>query len=367
MSNEGRASEGRSGGRLIGARVRVGKGAEKARAASRRVIGAVGDEAVIEVTMLGSSGVGKTTLLASMYERFAMVVGSADLDIVASDPSTSARLQEYITNLRAMTEALTVKGGIAGTGRIREYLFDVGRRGRRPLFRLRFTDYPGNYLTKPEIAAAGESDEVQRALKRADVVLVAIDTPALIAENGKYHQQINTPRLVTDSIVRMLQEDNQRLIILVPLKAERYLADAEGPRNLAKRVEEEYELLLSYLATEEVRSKVACVLAPVQTIGSVVFSYVSEEEGSREPLFHFRAKQMGARYQPVDTDQPLRYALRFIVGKYRATEQRGLMRTMWQQVMGTDTALVTAMQEFAAGCKTDGGFKVEQSHPYLQA
>lgn len=341
-----------------GARVR-----QAAKAATAQVIGARGEDAIMDVTMLGPSGAGKTTLLASMYERFGRVIGTTDLAVVATDQSTSARMQEYLTALHSLTHSLTVKTGIAGTASIREYRFDVGRRGRRPLFTLRFTDYPGNVLMKPEFGSADDKEKIQRALHRADVVLVAIDVPALIELQGKYNTSINKSQQVTDEIIRMLQVDIPRLIILAPLKCERYVSSPAEAKNLAKRITEEYAPLLNYISGGDVRSRVGCVLTPVQTIGSVVFSRI-EEKDDGEPVFTFHTRDMNnAAYDPVDTDQPLRYAMRFAVGKYRASA--GIIRTGLLRILGTDAALVSAMQEFSAKCKTDEGFRVIQDHPFL--
>jgi hypothetical protein len=82
-------------------------------------------------------------------------------------------------------------------------------------------------------------------------------------------------------------------------------------------------------------------------------------------VFTYRSRNPGATYQPVDTDKPLRYALRFIVNKYRLSERK-LFRGIWEQVFGTDIALVAAVDNFSAGCKIDDSFKVLQPHEFLQ-
>jgi Double-GTPase 2 len=344
--------------------VRNSKVAKATGNAVSNLVGARGDDAIIDVTMLGASGVGKTTLLASMYDQFMNVIGNTDLEITASDPATSAKMHEYLSTLHAVKDQIDVKGGLAGTSEIREYLFGVGRRGRRPLFTMRFTDYPGNYLTRPDLADSKDIDLLNRALTRADVVLIAIDTPALIEENGKYNVDINSKSVVSDNLRRMLHEDTQRLVIIVPLKCERYLSEDGGAAKLTSRIEEEYSTLLNWLQRAEISERVACVIAPVQTIGSVVFSRVKEVNG--QPIFTFRTKVYGAKYSPVDTEQPLRYALKFVVAKYRSTSYRGLFRGVLQNIMGTDRSLTTAVQELSAGCKEDKGFKVIQRDTFLQ-
>ncbi|GAA1004368.1 hypothetical protein Aple_082770 [Acrocarpospora pleiomorpha] len=325
----------------------------------KQVLGARGEAAVIDVTMLGAVGVGKTTLLASMYEQFGNVIGTADLALVA-ERATSVTLQGYINDLHRVTDTVRAKDGLAGTGEVREYLFQVGRKGRPPLFDLRFTDYPGKYLISPEIDGSNMFD---RAMNRADVVVVAIDTPALMERDGRYHNFVNAPGIVIDTIMRMVSIDTPRLILLAPLKCEKWMATPDGANELADRVHHAYRPLISQLGGGAVRARTACVLTPVQTVGSVIFTRL-EEEQTGHPIFHFRLKKAGLKYAPMDTDQLLRYALRFIINKYR-TNDRGLVKTLWESIIGTDLALVNAVYEVAKDCRTSGGFAVVQDHPLL--
>jgi hypothetical protein len=241
---------------------------------------------IIDVTMLGGQGVGKTTLLASMYEQLESVAGTTDLDVVPRDFATSARMHEYLMFLRSLPRgSWSAGGGLPGTSEIREYKFDVGMRGQRPSFVLRFTDYPGGSLLRPGDHV--EHERLQRALERADVILVGIDTPALVEMSGRYHQQINAPLVVRDVLVKMLQEDTPRLIILAPLKCETYVSSPQDSEALAHVISEAYRPLLAYMGSDAVHSRVACVLTPVQTIGSVVLTGV-EMHAEGQPVFHFR-------------------------------------------------------------------------------
>jgi hypothetical protein len=354
MSREG-AAEGR-----ITMRALVGRYRELAKNQAA-ALSARGDLGLFDVTMLGSTGTGKTTLLASMYERFDEVIGRTDLAFVP-EHLTSVKLNEYITYLRSMPQTLTVKYGLPGTGDIREYLIGVGRKGRQPVIKLRFTDYPGKYLISGDVQSE-EKETVLRALTRADVILVAIDAPALMERNGRYHHVVNQPQLIRDQIKRILMGEGARLIILAPLKCEYYVGTEKGARELTARVLQAYEPMLNFIRSGEVQSRVACVLAPAQTVGSVVFSTVTEDTPG-QPVFNYHSLP-NASYQPVDTDQPLRYALRFIVNKYRM-DKRWVLQRIWQTAFGTDAALVAAVDKFAAGCKEDAGFQIIQNHAFLQ-
>ena len=355
----GNEGGGRAGGTARSGVARALVRINEATRAMNQVLASRGGGSVIDVTMLGSTGTGKTTLLTSMYECFDHVIGRTDLAMVP-DLLTSRKLQEYANELSNLPGEIRVVRGLEGTGEIREYSLGVGRRGKPSLFTLRFTDYPGKWLIA---GSAAEDEKLQRALRQADVVLVAIDTPALLERNGAYHDIVNAPRIVIDQLKQMLTEDMPRLIILVPLKCEREVATAEGRRRLTKAVTDNYAPLLNYISGGALRERVGCVLAPAQTLGSVVYSRVTEE-AKGNPVFHFVSKSRGARYQPVDTDQPLRYALRFIVNHYRM-EERDLFRRVWQRAFGADAALVAAVEQFAGGCKTDESFKILQDHAYL--
>jgi hypothetical protein len=359
VKGSGDGGTGRASERFSQAGERV---SQAARDLTTRLAGTRGEDAIIDVTMLGTTGVGKTTLLASMYECFDRTVGSTDLS-VRPDHATSVQLQRALSVLRSVPRDLEVKHFLRGTGEFREYLFGVGRRGRPPTFELRFNDYPGRFLADASLAA-DLSASLELRMNRADVVVVAIDVPALVELGGRYHDLVNVPQIVTDTIKRMLEQDTPRLVILAALKCERYVETEAGSRELAKQIAESYAGLLNYIgAPGDMQSRVACVLTPVQTIGSVVFSRV--EPGPTGPVFHYRARRVGASYQPADTDQPLRYALSFIVNKYRAS-QRGLLQGWWERFIGTDAALVAAVDAFAAGCKTEGGFMILKDHPLLQ-
>ncbi|WP_214105682.1 hypothetical protein [Acrocarpospora catenulata] len=328
----------------------------------RAFLGARGEEAIFDVTMLGAVGVGKTTLLASMYERFRWVIGNVDLSVMPDDHGTSVVLQAYINDLQRITNSVRATDGLAGTADMREYLFQVGRKARPPLFGLRFTDYPGKYLISPDADGGGKFD---RAMRRADVIVVAIDTPALMERDGRYHEFVNAPGVVIDTIIRMTEVATPRLILLAPLRCERWMGSASDARELADRVTRAYRPLLGQIGAGDARIRTACVLTPVQTVGSVVFTRL-EEDSTGHPIFHFKLRKAGLKYAPQDTDQLLRYTLRFLVNKYRRVG-RGAFRTILEQVIGTDQALTSAIQEFSRDCKTSDGFAVLQDHPLLLA
>jgi hypothetical protein len=306
-----------------------------------------------------------------MYSRMPEVIErTAPLAVIPENRTTSVVLERYVRHLSHIPRDLNVSWGIGGTAEIREYEFGVGRRGRKKAFTLRFTDYPGGYLRQEEEHA--EHALLQCALDRADIVLIGVDTPAALVEGGKYHEEMNIPRLVADEVERMLQKDTSRLIILVPLKCEYWVTSARGgqyvpsARNgeyVTERIEGKYRDLLDCIRSTEIRRRVGCVITPVQTIGSVRYSHL--EEGPGGPVFHFRRTGTEPYYRPVDIDQPLRWALRFMINKYRI-DLRNLTTTGRQQINQTDAAFIDGLERFYSHSKSGGGFKVLQDHRFLR-
>ena len=64
----------------------------------------------ILTSMLGPSGVGKTSLLTAMYEQFETTVGSAQLQLTP-DEESSAILQDRLAELKSLTHTFEVTGG----------------------------------------------------------------------------------------------------------------------------------------------------------------------------------------------------------------------------------------------------------------
>jgi hypothetical protein len=319
-----------------------------------------GPKVVITAAMLGSVGVGKTTLLASMYERFADVVGSIALDI-RPNRETSLQLQTYIDTLQQLPADVKVEAALDGTREVRRHNFAVGSTGQQPVFTLQFIDYSGQYVTHKDYEFR---EQVSQALAASDVMLVAIDAPALIEENGRFHTRINADMQVTHEIKELLSRSaDSKLIILTLLKCETYLLTEQSTKRLIDRVTEAYHPLLSYIGTDAIRPRVGCVLAAVKTIGPIKL-YEIDSTNPEKLVFRFRTTKVNAVYAPEDTDQPLRYLLRFVINKYRS-ESRPAYRVIWDRITGLDANFEAAVDSFTQGCKDAGGIVVLQDHPLL--
>jgi len=318
---------------------------------------------VMDITMLGPRGVGKTSLLVSLYDQFQGVVGAGRLEMTASDATTRTELQNYRESLRRFAQGITRDQGIAGSSRVRSHLFGLGTPGRaKPQMALRFTDIPGGLLTQTTPDA--ETAILDRALRQSGVIFLAVDSPSLMERKGQYNEETNKPELVTDFVRDALAVHGNRLVVLVPLKCEKYVASVDGTRELSAAVKETYQQLIKTVQQAVVPS--AAVLTAVQTVGSMRFSRFEPDPGKAGEMREvFRLARLGARYAPQDTDQPVRWMLRFAVNAYKRRDKTFGERFVdwWTDA---DVPLNHSLRQFSTDCKVENCFEILVNHPYLE-
>lgn len=194
--------------------------------------------------------------------------------------------------------------------------------------------------------------------------MIPIDAPALMEEKGRYHERINRPQQIKDLFKKAYKDlDSPRLIILAPVKCEKYLQDEKTAKELARRVDEGYKVLLEYLNSEKLSPWIASVITPVQTVGGLVFSRIEPDENGT-PDFYFRKVRHDAKYDPEDSEQPLRYLLSFLLKIHLQHRNSGFFSFI-RDWMGSDTHLKEAIETFSRGCKTTGGFTVLTGKKWL--
>ena len=315
----------------------------------------------LKVTMLGSTGVGKTSLLTAMYEQFASSIGKTDIQLTP-DEESSAILQEQLINLKSLLDGHEVRVRDLGTVEPRSFIFGLGRRGKPPSLQLNFHDYPGGYhLDK---AIPDERKFIKDLLKECVAVLIAIDTPALMERRGIWNKSINRPQQITDIFRTAYQDlDSPRLVIFAPVRCEKYTQTEKSALELTQRIKEKYRGLLELFSSEALQPNVAAVVTPVQTVGGVVFS--SAEMREEVPVFRFRKIGNDARYNPKDSEQPLRYLLSFLLKLHLKNNRSWVFFNFLGDIFGRDKHLVNAIQELSNGCKSSEGFLILQGNSWL--
>jgi hypothetical protein len=314
----------------------------------------------LKVTMLGPSGVGKTSLLTAMYEQFERNIGQTNLQLTP-DLESAALLQERLAELKTLPDSFETKGWMQSTEEHKSFIFEVGRKGAIPSLNLHFQDYPGEYLAAK--SSREEKEKVEKFVRESAAVAIAIDTPALMEKNGQWHDTVNKPQQIANLFKRVYQElDTPRLVIFAPVRCEKYLQDEKSRAELVKQVQEGYARLLDLFRSESLLSKVVVIVTPVQTVGTVVFSRI--ETLDDKPLFIFRKTSHDAQYNPQDSEQPLRYLLRFLLRLHLDRRNLGLFNFI-RDWLGLDNHLKDAVREFAKGCKNTGAYAILQGQNWL--
>lgn len=287
--------------------------------------------------MLGPSGVGKTSLLAAMYDQFDNV--SRDLQLAVEGEGKS-ELNTRLKELKSLVDcsSIKLKDGVTQTkSEPRLFKFKFGQTGTAPALEINFQDYPGGWLGEDD-----NKNKVKELIRESAVVLIPIETPALMERGGKYHEEFNQPTQLNELFKTIYKDlDSPRLVILAPVKCEKYM---QNPPELFRKVREGYHKMLTQFASEKLLSKVAVVITPVQTVGSVVFSRV--EEIDNQPILHYRKPQSSDPYQPKNTEVPLRYLLCFLL-KLHLDNRRNSVLTRIQDALGKNTGLRNAVSRFA--------------------
>jgi hypothetical protein len=319
----------------------------------------------LKVTMLGSTGVGKTSLLTAMYEQFASNIGRTDLQLTPDDES-SAILQERLIELKTLLDDFEARGGVQATEGeptdIRSFIFGLGRKGKPPSLQLNFRDYPGGYhLAK---ATPEKRQFVKDLLADCVAVLIAIDAPALMEARGKWNELINRPQQITDLFRTAYQNiDSPRLVIFAPVRCEKYMLTEKSSQELVQRIKEEYRGLFDLFSSGTLLPNVVAVITPVQTVGSVVFSRIEMKDEA--PHFRFRKIGHDALYSPKDSEQPLRYLLRFLLKLHLANNRTWGFFNFLRDVFSIDTPFVNAIRDLSIGCKSNAGFAILQGDSWL--
>lgn len=316
----------------------------------------------LKIAMLGASGVGKTSLLTAMYEQFESTVGQTNLQLTP-DLKSSAILAQRLGELKSLLDDFEAKGGIGTNVEPRSFFFDLGNKGKKPSLRLQFQDFPGEYLDAE--SRSEDKKFVQDMLTESVAVIIAIDAPALMEKDGKWHDYINRPQQIKNLFATVYQNmKSPRLVIFAPVRCEKYMQNMTSTTALLRRVKEGYSNLLNLFGSDALLPWVVNVVTPVQTVGTVVFSRI--EVIDRKPHFYFHKISHDADYRPQDSEQPLGYILRFALRLQIEDRNRDWgPYSFFRDKFGWDDHIKQAARQAADGCKSTSGFTVLQGEKWL--
>lgn len=270
----------------------------------------------LNVCMLGARGVGKTSVLCAILDDAKSMNGfvRTRIKFMAKD-DTRNRLSKLRHELIRVFDNRTDIAAIPATKGESTYEFELGMIDKAPNIDLSVVDYPGESLVD-------NPDYVSEKIKTSDAVIIAIDSPYIMEEEGKFNEEKNRVSLITKFIRDNLESFKDKLVMFVPLKCEKYLDMLTPEEKRRNRAEELSDLIINKYYKESIdllksTEKTAVLITPILTAGGVKFDRFEEDEEHlhiAKYKFYDGVTSEGdkAKYRPIFCAQPLFHLLSFV-------------------------------------------------------
>jgi len=290
------------------------------------------DDITIKIAMVGPSGVGKTSLLASMAERMDRDVEKLGFRFHAEETGTKDCLEQALRALESLATghagSVDLFMGPDRTGGERPFHFKLTKPGvdRFPILKFVFSDIPGGWYTEE-----GKEHEIRGVMNDADAFIVTVDSVALMEAEGSYNDKTNASTGIVDKVVKAVMQRPKSnpppLVMVVATKAETYfenerLNDSLRPGDRRKLGVRELQLELQeryggFRALKHLSAEVkGCA---VETVGNIVFNHIQNDAETNALVTFRRIRQKG--YKPRFSSLPMRMILTTIMR--RATQNLG--------------------------------------------
>lgn len=288
----------------------------------------------LHACMLGARGVGKTSVLTAIFDDSRSRDGFIGTPIMLqAKAETRKNLAEQKGRLLEVFTHRTDIAAIPPTKGEESFYFELGLVGNNPCIDLVITDYPGEQLVQ-------NPKYVSDKINEAQVVIIAIDAPYVMEYDGAYNEEKNQVTLTTKFITDNIASFNNKLVMLVPLKCEKYLDLYAGEKRnsradeMAEKVMSIYKEMIDALKE---KGDVALMVAPILTVGGVAFDRFEQKEGLHIAKYKFydgvTPNGEYAQYSPHFCAQPIFHLLSFVAQKYKLHRNNtGLLGSFFKSV-----------------------------------
>ena len=300
----------------------------------------------VNVMMIGGRRCGKTSVLAAMQDSFNKKMSGTSFRFDTADGTTVKVLGDKISEIK---EYFTVKGHSptfvpddTPTKDISTYSFNVGLQNSKSKIKIGFIDLPGEWVVNHT-----HDDEIMDNMSKSRVLIIAIDTPHLMEENGRFNERRNHCYDIIEMVKRVGFADSDKgagLILLIPLKCERYYNDKRMEEVLIK-VKEAYSDLIQYINQPGVdgkRSPCQVAVTPIRTMGGAAFEKFERDENfeikvdpsykTPEKAIYYFPDMNVLGPEPADCEQPVLYVLDFTLRAVQSVKKRSKLNTIFVKI-----------------------------------
>ena len=315
------------------------------------------------IVMVGSRRAGKSSMLASMIDSFSSLPTSTINEItLTATPDTEELLRNKKEDLKRIftdKNSGSLKWTIDGipTDVPYEYEFKMSIKGSPNSYFIRFTDIPGEDFMLKEA-------EIKELLNQSQIIMIAIDTPHLVEENGEHSDAFNITEQI-NTLLSFMKQDIPRLILFVPIKCEKYYYE-EKMQDIVDAIEKQYGDLLTSFRSGKGKNIYTVAITPILSLGGVVFRDfqrkpngdvdVIEIYDNQNPSLYLRPK--AAYYQlytpesvfaPKYCEQPVLYLLNFVIKNARFVVKKAKKKGILRRVADASIAIVGSIIAISVG------------------
>lgn len=275
----------------------------------------------IKATMLGPRAVGKTTIMASIFSQSCEAIAGTSL-FFRPVGELGGELDDKRLSLKYVIEKQKDFSDIPSPSVINAspgettFNFEIGMVGRPDSLKLEIKDFPGEYIEKNKKA-------VSQFIAESQIIMLAIDTPFLMENKGEHNNLKNKPGEILEFFTNHTDSLKDKMLLLVPLKCERYFHDKQMG-VVEQRVQEVYQSLIEFCK----KNNILCAITPIQTLGGVEIDKLVPNSDPMTQLFSpivgtYRYFGNPPKYSPAFCVQPLYYLLIYMVAYYEWHKTHG--------------------------------------------
>ncbi|OQW92536.1 MAG: hypothetical protein BWK78_01450 [Thiotrichaceae bacterium IS1] len=292
----------------------------------------------ITVTMMGAEGVGKTTLLATMYRELNSI--KSEFNIVADNDTGTSLYKAYQTITEIINEQelhSQIRPFLPGTAGISEYRFECSFKNKKE-FDFVFYDTKGGLLLSED--SDKTLKKFQARLKQSQVIINVVDGATYAAGSLLMADKVNLPIRVGEILNPILRDQEPRLILFVITKCEKWL-DEKKEDQLLKSFEEGHKNVLNLINNNR---WIRGLFLPVKTLGCYRFDYAENTGKDNEKLVFHRTNR---EFKPERIEQPLCEAFKFALAHY--DRNRNLFNKIIQGISGRRKTFEKLRKELTCG------------------